>query len=274
MTDDVAIRGAKGIQSIEVGYQILEALEAAPGPVALKQLAANAGMSASKARFYLNSLMRCGLVTQAGPGGVYDLGPAALRLGLAALAHLDVMRVARIALWDLVNETGATAFISVWGNRGATIVHRVEGRHGSPLEVRLGTVLEPLSATSRALLASFTPIDARRLLENLIANARPHDPLRGQSLEHVLEQLDEVRRTGAAQGSGASAPRSGFRGIAAAVVDHTGTGCVAITISSGDEAAEDPTSESLSAALRRVVEEISEQIGGGARPATSSLRGT
>jgi hypothetical protein len=58
----------------------------------LKDLAAAAGMSAAKAHRYLVSFQRLGLVTQDPRSTRYDLGPAALQLGLAALARLDPVR--------------------------------------------------------------------------------------------------------------------------------------------------------------------------------------
>jgi DNA-binding IclR family transcriptional regulator len=259
MADELALPVAKGIQSIENGYRILQALEQAPGPLPLKHLAAQAGMPASKTRFYLNSLMRCGLVVQAAAGGVYDLGPAALRLGVAALSHLDVIRIARDAVWVLVDETGASAFLSVWGSRGATVIHRVDGRHGSPLEVRLGTILPPLSATGRALLASQPPETARKLLVTEVENAQPHDVLNGLSIADALAAVDEVRSTGLAFGSGASAPGTGFRAVAAAVVDHTGEGRTALTLLSASP--NKAQSERLGKAVLQAVQRISQDAG-------------
>jgi len=76
---------SKGIQSIEHGYRLLEALEHSGGGLSLKDLASAAGMSPSKAHFYLTSLVRVGLVSQAAVGGHYEFGPAAIRFGMAVL---------------------------------------------------------------------------------------------------------------------------------------------------------------------------------------------
>ena len=61
----------------------------------LKDLASDAGMSAAKAHRYLVSFQRIGLVTQDARTSRYDLGPASLKLGLASLARLDPVRLAR-----------------------------------------------------------------------------------------------------------------------------------------------------------------------------------
>ena len=62
-----------GIQSVEVGFSLVEALAQASGPLMLKDVAAAAGMSAAKAHRYLVSFQRIGLVTQ-------DEGAAAARI--------------------------------------------------------------------------------------------------------------------------------------------------------------------------------------------------
>ena len=77
-----SIKERAGIQSVEVGFALLDVLARAPGPLMLRDLAAAAGMSAAKAHRYLVSFQRLALVTQDSRNNRYDLGPAALRLGL------------------------------------------------------------------------------------------------------------------------------------------------------------------------------------------------
>ena len=83
-----------GIQSVEVGFTLLQALAGAGRALMLKDLAGTAGMSAAKAHRYLVSFLRLDLVVQDARGR-YDLGPAALHLGLATLQRQDPVRLAR-----------------------------------------------------------------------------------------------------------------------------------------------------------------------------------
>ncbi|MCB1966488.1 MAG: helix-turn-helix domain-containing protein, partial [Candidatus Accumulibacter sp.] len=80
-----AIQQRQGIQSIEVGSRLLRALAASQRSMMLRDLARNAGMPAAKARRYLVSFMRMGLVEQDANTGRYDLGEFSLELGLASL---------------------------------------------------------------------------------------------------------------------------------------------------------------------------------------------
>ena len=84
-----------GIQSVEVGFALLQVLADAEGPLMLRDLARAAAMSAAKAHRYLVSFQRLQLVVQDAASTRYDLGPAALKLGLASLSRLDAVRLAR-----------------------------------------------------------------------------------------------------------------------------------------------------------------------------------
>src|SRR3954462_2694380 len=112
-----------GIQSVEVGFGLLDVLSKAAGPLMLRDLAGAAGMSAAKAHRYLVSFQRLQLVVQDAGTTRYDLGPAALQLGLASLARLDAVRLARQRVGTLMEQTGHTVALAVWGNHGPTIVH-------------------------------------------------------------------------------------------------------------------------------------------------------
>ena len=82
----------RGIQSIDTGIRLLEALERADGPLALKDLSSAAQLDPSSAHRYLASFVRCGLVRQESDAR-YDFGPLALRIGLAAMQRLDPVQI-------------------------------------------------------------------------------------------------------------------------------------------------------------------------------------
>src|SRR3990167_8804704 len=144
--DDEPLRA--GIQSVEVGFELLNALSNAPGSLMLRDLAAAAGMSAAKAHRYLVSFQRMGLVMQDPVSTRYDLGPAALRLGLASLSRIDAVKLARERLPQLLADTGHTLAIAVWGNQGQTMVHWLEAPQTGPVTLRLGDVMPLLTSAT------------------------------------------------------------------------------------------------------------------------------
>ena len=99
--------------------------------------------------------MRCGLVVQ-GADSRYDFGPLALRLGLAAIQRLDPIQATERALPALVEETGFTALLAVWSNRGPTVVHWQ--RTGDLVtSLNLGSVLPVARSSLGRMLLAFLP---------------------------------------------------------------------------------------------------------------------
>ncbi|MFN5036968.1 MAG: helix-turn-helix domain-containing protein, partial [Bradyrhizobium sp.] len=103
--------GRRGIQSIEIGFRILDYLRTELRPVPLKMIAANTGMSAANAHYYLVSFQAVGIVRQETDTGCYALGPYALKLGMAAIEQFDVFTAARPAMTELATTIGHTVFL-------------------------------------------------------------------------------------------------------------------------------------------------------------------
>ena len=178
----------RGIQSIETGVPLLEALERSGGPLALRDLAARAGLDPSGAHRYLASFVRCGLVIQ-GADARYDFGPLALRLGLASIQRLDPIQATERALPALVAESGFTALLAVWSNRGPTVVHWQ--RTGDLVtSLNLGSVLPVARSSLGRMLLAFLP--AGVTAEALALEARK-EKLDREALERELERVRKSR---------------------------------------------------------------------------------
>lgn len=221
-----------GIQSVEVGFALLEALAEVPGALMLRDLAAAAGMSAAKAHRYLVSFQRLGLVVQDPVSTRYDLGPAALRLGLATLARVDAVKMARARIPALLQETGHTLAIAVWGNQGPTMVHWEESPLAAPVTLRLGDVMPLLTSATGRCFAAFMPREGRdgerirRMIDEELQRLR-RLPETGLALDDVpMDQaavdamLTEVRRRGMARVVHGMVP--GIGGFCAPVFDAQG----------------------------------------------------
>jgi DNA-binding IclR family transcriptional regulator len=190
-----------GIQSVEVGFGLLEVLSKAAGPLMLRDLAGAAGMSAAKAHRYLVSFQRLQLVVQDAGSTRYDLGPASLKLGLASLSRLDAVKLARERITPLMEQIGHTLALAVWGNHGPTIVHWEESPHAVTVNLRLGDVMPLLtSATGRCFAAYLSKEAITPLLKDEIARAQKQGRADvPASLAEARAMLDEVRQRGAAR---------------------------------------------------------------------------
>ena len=144
-----------GIQSVEVGFSLLDALSSAGCALMLRDLALASGMSPAKAHRYLVSFQRLGLVVQDANSTRYDLGPAALKLGLASLARVDAVKLARQRMSPLMAQIGQTLALSVWGNQGPCMVHWEESPQAVTVNLRLGDVMPLLSSATGLCFAAF-----------------------------------------------------------------------------------------------------------------------
>ena len=182
----------RGIQSIEVGGALLRALAHHGRPLPLKDLAREAGMSASKAHPYLVSFGKLGLIGQDAVTGHYGLGPLAMQLGLSSLQQYDPLRLATPLIAELARQLNLTVAIAVWGNRGATIVRVEEAPTAVHVNMRHGTVLS-LRGTASGLLfaAHLGPGELRAAL----AAEGERAPGPGDEL---MRTLDAIRRDGLA----------------------------------------------------------------------------
>lgn len=247
----------QGIQSIEVGHALLAALATAPRPLMLKELAKTAGMSAPKAHRYLVSFMRMGLVEQEQETGLYDLGPFALELGLAALGRLDPVAVAGKFLRGLAEDLDQTVALAVWANRGPTIVRWVGTDSPVSATLRVGSVM-PLSrsATGLMFLALLPPTQTDALLKKELAqNARQGlQPQSGAALDATLR---DIRRNGFARTSSFIA---GITGIAAPVYDTEGAVVLAL-ITLGYSGTFESSEAQIRASLIKTAATISSRLG-------------
>ncbi|MEY8828498.1 IclR family transcriptional regulator [Sedimentitalea sp. XS_ASV28] len=144
----------QGLKSLDTALGVLAQMAEQGGPQTLSEIARASDMPPSKVHRYLASFVGAGLVKQQGRSGRYDLGPAALKLGLAALARHDFVNAAADGLAELSAETGMTVLLSVWANQGATVVRWERGATPTDTSMGLGTTLPLLnSATGRVFLA-------------------------------------------------------------------------------------------------------------------------
>jgi DNA-binding IclR family transcriptional regulator len=247
----------RGIQSVEVGIQLLKALQNASSSVTLTALSDAAEMTASKAHRYLASYVRTGLVRQDPHSREYELGPAALTLGLAVLSQLDIISLAVEAGRKVAESTGHTVVVSVWSDRGAVIIRWLRGAEPIVTSLDLGSVLPALSsATGQVFVANLPRIATASAVRT---EQRSRQKLKNTPLSEpqIEEMIAKVRKQGAAWVD--SGDRSlGWQAISYPVLDNQGEAAAALTlliVAAPVGNAEHPSAQ----ALARACEEVSRQ---------------
>jgi DNA-binding IclR family transcriptional regulator len=181
----------RGIQSADKAAEVLMALVEAGHAAPLRDLARAIGMPTSLAHRYLASLMASGLATQNNVTGLYDLGPSAIRIGAAALARVDPLRLAGEAMPELVAKTGLTALLNVLGDRGPTIVRWERSYVPFVTTLAVGSVLPLTGSASGRVILAFTPDRIKSKLLQLTAPINEDE-----SATKLSERFIQIRKRG------------------------------------------------------------------------------
>lgn len=215
-----APRRQRGIQSIEVGLRVLQALTEQRRPLPLKDIGRLADMAPAKAHPYLVSFMQGGLVKQNPLTGHYELGPGALQLGLAALQQLDPLTEASQEAAQLAAASDLSIALAVWGQLGPTVVRLDEPRYPLHVNLRVGTVMSLFNTITGRVFAAYLP---EKMVRSMLEDEHRR-VVGGTSASfdapEVQALLSEIRATG--MGRGVSMPQPGVNTLCAPVFDAAG----------------------------------------------------
>ena len=221
-----------GIQSLDAALRLLSALARRDGPVSLSDLARDCDMPPSKAHRYLATFQHAGFVAQAERSGKYDLGRAALDLGLSAIARHDFVNTASDHLADLVAQTGMSAFLSVWGTQGATVIRWERAETPAVTSMGLGTTLPLMtSATGRAFLAWAPPAPLQAARDQDLNRVRKNPGIAPDitpTIKGIDQLVRDIRAQGIATVDGSFIP--GLVALAAPILDWQGQAQVVVTL--------------------------------------------
>ncbi len=195
-----------------------------------------------------------GFLRQDPATSLYDLHTGALRLGLAAMARLDVFdEASRVAL-ELVEATGRTVQLAIWSDLGPTIIRWYPGNPPIYTTLAIGSHLSLThSATGRVFLAFQNETYVSDFLQKELVLERTNGPV---DIDAIRQH---VRRDLVAGVEGTIIP--GLRAMAAPVFNLQGqlTLVVSTIASQSFSTSEDVTvKERLVAAAR----EITHRLGG------------
>jgi DNA-binding IclR family transcriptional regulator len=221
-----------GIQSVEIGAEILRALASFGRLVPLRSLAAQCGMPVGKVHRYLVSLTRAGLVEQDAASGYYGVGRSSIVIGLSGLWACSPVKEAARAIAQLRDVTRNTTFGAIWTDVGPVVCLLEEADSPIYMNIRVGAQLSiHLSAAGRVFAAHLPEESvktAARLQEHTLSVSRQK-----LTLAQLRELHGEVRANGYAAVAGLSV--AGVSAVAAPVYDHKGKVSVVIGVLGRDD---------------------------------------
>jgi len=257
-----------GIESVETGIRLLLALSRLGGSQSLTAIAAASGLSPPRAHRYLVSLVRSGMVERGELRG-YRLGPAALEVGVNALASIDALQVAADGMLELRDELNHAVAMMVWGRDGPVIVRTEDSNRPVSLRLRVGQPLPVIASASGMLLAAHQPwLSIKPILEKELACAvLQQDNGEPPTLDQARQMLEQTRRRGLSRISDTLTP--GIAAFAGPVFDATGKVVLSLSVvapSKGfDMAWNSEAAQALKASCARVSERLGYRFAG--RPA-------
>lgn len=246
---------SKGINSVEVGIRVLASMARANGPMALRDVSREASLSPSQAHRYLASLIRQAMVVQDPKTGLYDLGPMAVRIGLAALNRLDPIQVAEEGLEALAGQIRETSMLAIWGESGPVAVRWKRGSRLLFASVGLGTTFPLLGSTTGQLFLAYMPREATKAV--LTAEMKS-----GATRKRKKSEIDalaaDIRSRGYVEAEGHLAP--GIWAASAPVFDSQGQLVAGMTIVGAAEDAKRQRVKSIDM-LKIAAAEASDRLG-------------
>ena len=260
----------QGVQGVEIGMHLTLALARQPGPLALGALAKAAGLPPSKTHRYLVSLCRSGVVVQNTLTGEYALGPALIRLGIAAQSQVDEFRLAEEAMTRVHEATQATATVAVWGTHGPTIVRRKESFRPVTVITRIGSVLPMTASAAGRLFAAYLPREVTKPFVDREFTSGLRVTYMGKTLDRrgFERLLGEIRRDGLSRVKGDFL--AGVDAIAAPVFNHAGEIAMTLAILGSQGSLDLALAGAPCRAVRRIATDTSARMG---NPIDSAERG-
>lgn len=204
---------SRRIEASQRAVAILDALADA-GEVGTNELARRTGLPASTVSRQLGTLASTGLVEQDPESGRYRLGIHVVRLANAVLARLDVRRVARPHLEELVRVTGETATLHVPGAEDAVTVDFVPSAHFIQHVTQLGRPSIAHATSAGKVMLAFTDRPLPR------GPLRAYTPRTITTARELAAEVERVRARGYAEAFEEREP--GLAAIAAPVWSSTG----------------------------------------------------
>jgi IclR family pca regulon transcriptional regulator len=238
--------GPDFVEALARGLDVLACFDADRRAMSLTEVATASGLARPTARRLLLTLEELGFVRSS--GGLFQLTPKVLSLGMAYVGALGLWDIARPHLEDLVAQTGESSSMAQLDGSDIVYVARVAVPKLITLRVEIGTRF-PAAQTSqgKVLLAALSPAQLEATLAEPSRSGLP--PYIGRTPDQLHAELAEIRARGWALADEELAP--GIRSVAVPVRD--GTGAVRAAMNVTVHAAETSTERLLGDHLPRLL---------------------
>lgn len=190
-----ALRETSGVQSLDRGLQILEAVARSDRPIAIAQLREVLGIDRSSVYRLANTLRRRGFLSNAEDGTDYTIGPMVWRL-FWDYDWSVLVNACRPYLKALANRTGETAHLAVCeGTQTLFIDHQSAQKQVVSVSGQTGE-FKPMYCTAhgKAMLADYGVPELRALFGSVTFEAYTATTI--TSVDRLAEACAEIQKCG------------------------------------------------------------------------------
>jgi len=176
--------------SLRKALAILEAVADADGPLTGQQIAVQVGLSRSTASRLALDLCELGYLAPLSNGYGFELGPAALRLGLRKFSSLDIRRAAAPFMRTISDDTGLMVDLAL-AHGDEMLYFEVARKTGAVvLATELGSRM-PIERTAGGLAAisALMPVEREQIFSRLKAKYGPEWPQVEAKIARALEEI-------------------------------------------------------------------------------------
>ncbi|MCM3653407.1 IclR family transcriptional regulator [Metabacillus litoralis] len=147
---------SKGIQSIEVGMDILKKIAEVSKPLSITEIAKLCDTSKSKLHRYLTSFTRTGILEK-DQNAKYILGTELVMLGLKASQKLNITDMVAPHLIDIKDTLNETAALAIWGESGPFFVSWEESNGPVNIGIKVGSRVSITQSAAGRVFSAFLP---------------------------------------------------------------------------------------------------------------------
>lgn len=246
------------IQSIERAADILELFLSVGPELSVKEISERTGLSKSTIHGIIKTLEYRGFLQQNSENLKYNLGMKLFELGNAVSNQLNIGKIARTVLRELVEELKETVHLVILDRDEAIYIEKVEGPHSLSMYSRVGKKA-PFHCTGvgKAILAFQPEEEIERLLD--LAELTPFTVKTLTDKKQIIEHLKKVKQQGYAIDD--EEIELGLRCVAAPIFNHQGKVIASISCAAPITRFSDERVSGVIAGVKKAANIISRRMG-------------
>jgi DNA-binding IclR family transcriptional regulator len=198
---------ASGNRILEVGLKVLQTIANLNAPATMTEVARKSGMSLTRVSRYMASLTKLKFLTYDKDTGRFNLGPATLEVGIAAMARGDTIRIAAESMHALSEETQLASIVCIWSTNGPIVMRWEKGSLELSVHVQEGTHASLVAtAAGQVFLAYLDMNEIERVLDRDLKTWNRANPKQRLLAKDVQSLRKAILRHGVARAIGTHNP--------------------------------------------------------------------